>query len=140
MEEETRFRFGEAGRETMKNVIAAVLSDFVDSEEKPDDDKVIDEIEEYFEKTPYLYRAGYVWILRALEMAPLAMGYRRQFSNLSREEQVSVLDSFEKSGNYPQRAIILAVKVVVAVNYFSTPEMDRALGYDHRCLLEARGK
>lgn len=140
MEEETRFRFGEAGRETMKNVIAAVLSDFVDTQEKPDDDKVIDEIEEYFEKTPSLYRGGFVWILRALEMAPLAMGYRRQFSNLSREEQVSVLDSFEKSGNYPQRAIILAVKVVVAVNYFSTPEMDRALGYDHRCLLEARGK
>ena len=134
MVSDSEFRLGEGAYETMKNVVAAMVADFVDAE-KPDDEQVMAELEKYVGSLPSMYRMGMVWILRSLEIAPLVMGYRSQFSNLSREDQVKVLDSFEKSSNYIQRSIILALKIAIMIIYFSEPEMERAIGYDHRCLI-----
>ena len=126
MATDPEFSLGEGAGETMKNVVAAMIGDYVDVE-KPDDDRVMDEIEKYLGSLPSLYRMAMVWILRGLEVTPLAMGYRHQFSNLSREDQVKVLDAFEKSSNYIQRGIVMALKTAVVVVYFSEPEMEKAL-------------
>ena len=138
MAPESDFKFGEGGHETMKNVFNAVITGFADIEEKPDEDELVGEMEEFLATLPSLYRMGIVWILRVLEVAPYAMGHRQQFSSLARDDQVQVLESFEKSSNYVQRAIILALKSIVLLVYLSRPEVERALGYDHRCLLEKR--
>ena len=137
---EPDFRFGEAGFETMKNVFKAFVADFAEMEKRPDEDHLVREMEKYLGMIPSLYRMGIVWILRALEMAPLAMGFRRQFSNLDIDDQVKVLDAFEKSNNYLQRGIALGLKSIIIVIYFSEPEVEHALGYDHRCLLHAKGQ
>jgi hypothetical protein len=140
MEIEPGFKLGEGNYETMRSVLTAMIADHVDVEDAPDEDRVLSELEKFMGALPPLYRMGMVWLLRALEVAPLAMGYRRQFSNLSRKDQVKVLDSFEKSSNYVQRGMIMALKSPVMMIYFCQPEMEKALGYDHRCLAEARGE
>ena len=129
------FHLGEGGVETLKSLIAAMIGDAVDAAEKPDECAVVREVEAYLGLLPALYRMGMVWILRALEVAPLALGYRHQFSNLPREDRVRVLKDFEASNNYVQRGIILALKSQIAIIYFSEPTMEAALGYDHSCLL-----
>jgi len=135
---ETGFKFGEGGYESMKNVIMATIADYADMDQRPDEERLMREMELMLDSLPSLYRMGIVWILRALEMAPLAMGYRKQFSGLERDDQVKVLDAFEKSANYVQRGIILVLKSLVLVIYLSEPEVEQALGYDHKCLVEAR--
>lgn len=137
MPAEADFRFGEGGQETLKNVVAAMIGDYVEGA-KPDEDRMLQVMEEYVSGLPSLYRMGLIWILRALEVAPFAMGYRHQFSNLPREDQTKVLESFEKSANYVQRGAILILKCLILLNYFSEPEMEQAVGYDHRCLLEVK--
>lgn len=131
------FKFGEGATETMKNFIAAVIGDVAgaEMEKKPDDCHVISELEDYVSYLPSLIRMGLVWLIRGLEVAPLAMGYRHQFSNLTRGEQVKVLKSFEDSQNYLQRGIMIALKSQVMIIYFSEPEVEAAIGYRHECLL-----
>jgi hypothetical protein len=128
------FHLGEGGVETLKSLVAAMIGDAVDAAEKPDECAVVREVEAYLGLLPALYRMGMVWILRALEVAPLALGYRHQFSNLPREDRVQVLKDFEASNNYVQRGIILALKSQIAIVYFSEPTIEAALGYDHACL------
>ena len=132
------FHLGEGGVETARNVFAAVIGDFVPPDRKPDEDHLVREFERYVGELPSLYQTGLVWILRAIEMAPLAMGHRRQFSNLPREDQVKVLEAFENSNNYVQRGVLLGIKTAVVVLFFSEPGMEEALGYDHRCLADVR--
>lgn len=132
------FKLGEGAFETMKSVVSAMIGDYVDTD-KPDDELIMDELEKYLGSLPSLYRMGIVWILRGLEVAPLAMGYRHQFSNLTSEDRVKVLDSFEKSNNYIQRGMAMALKTAIMVIYFSEPQMDKALDYDHSCLRHETG-
>jgi len=137
MASDIEFRLGEGASETMKNLVGAMIGDFADVADKPDDDYLLDEIEKYIGSLPSLYQMGMVWILRAMEVAPLAMGYGHQFSNLSRDEQIRFLEAFEKSSNYVQRGVILALKTAVLLVYLSEPAIEHALGYDHKCLLES---
>jgi hypothetical protein len=137
MAPEADYQFGEGVQTTVKNLISAMIADAVDVE-KPDLDRVLKEMERFVGGLPSLYRIGMSGIIKALEMAPMAMGYRHQFSNLPREDQVKVLVAFEASNNYLQRGMILSLKSIVLINYFSEPEMERALGYDHQCLVDAR--
>jgi len=129
------FRFGEGATETVKNLMAVCIADAADLPEKPDMCRMIRELEDYVSYLPSLYRGGLVWIIRALEVAPLAMGYRRQFSNLSREDQIKFLAAFEASQNYVQRGVMIALKSQLLIIYFSEPEVEKALGYDHTCLV-----
>lgn len=129
------FRFGEGAAETVKNLIAASIADAADIPHKPDICHLVRELEDYVSRLPSLYRNGLVWIIRALEVAPLAMGYRRQFSNLPREDQMKFLAAFEASQSYVQRGIMVALKSQILIIYFSEPEVEKALGYDHTCLV-----
>ena len=140
MSEENGFKFGESAYETLKNVFMAYIGDFVDAEPRPDCEKVMSDLEDFIGRLPSLYRTGIVLILRGVEVAPYAMGYGHQFSSLGRDDQVRFLDAFEKSSNYIQRAISLALKSIIVMIYFSDHDMEQAVGYDHLCLVEAKGR
>jgi len=135
METEESFSFSESTTETLKSFILAVVHNAVDEDDKPDLDHLVNELEAYFGRMPALYRSGIIWLLRALEASPLMMGHRRRFSRLGREDQSKVLSGFENSGNYLQRASSLMLKTSVLIVYLSEPAIERALGYDHNCLL-----
>jgi len=136
MKQACAFSFGEGSFETMKNMVSALVCDFVEEEHRPDLDGVVSEIEDYMSGLPSIYRTAVEWSLRGLEAAPLLMGYRKQFGSLDLEDRVKVLESFEKSGNYLQRGLIVMLKVLVSVVFFSEPGIERAVGYDHKCLLD----
>ena len=104
------FKVGESGIVTIKNMIAAMICDHIEGDRRPDLDQIVIEVERYLAGLSPLYRSGYLWLLRALEKAPLVMGYRHQFSKLGREDQVKVLDAIEKGSNYIQRILFLSLK------------------------------
>jgi len=129
------FQVGKSGLVTIKNMIAAMITDHIEEERRPDPDQMALEVERYLAGLSPLYRSGYLWLLRALEKAPLVMGYRRQFSNLGREDQVKVLDSIEKGNNYIQRILFLSLKTAALLMVMSEPKVEEAIGYEHSCLL-----
>jgi hypothetical protein len=129
------FHFGEGATETVKNLFAAIIGDAADIPVKPDPDRLVSELEIYMSYVPPLIRMGLVMIIRGMEVAPLAMGYGRQFSNLSPEDRVKALAEFEASQNYVQRGVMIGLKGQLMIIYFSEPEVEQALGYDHSCLL-----
>lgn len=130
------FSLGDDVCQTIKNALSAIVHDFVDGGDKPDLDAVVQDVEDFIGGMPAMHRGGLTWMFKGLEMAPLAMGYRSKFSNLEREEQVDVLDRFEKSDNYVQRGTILGLKNVLVMIYFGRPEIEKILGYDHKCLTD----
>ena len=129
------FHFGEGATETVKNLFAAMIGDAAEIPVKPDPNRLVSELENYLTYLPSLIRMGLVMIIRGMEVAPLAMGYGRQFSNLSPEDRVKALADFEASQNYVQRGVMIGLKGQLMIIYFSEPEVERALGYDHSCLL-----
>ena len=129
------FHFGEGATETVKNLFAAIIGDAAELPVKPDPCRLVSELEAYMSHLPSLIRTGLVLIIHGMEVAPLALGYRHQFSNLSRADQVKALADFEVSQNYVQRGIMMGLKSQIMIIYFSEPEVEQALGYDHSCLL-----
>ncbi|MCK7467853.1 MAG: hypothetical protein MZU91_06845 [Desulfosudis oleivorans] len=59
--------------------------------------RLVGELEDYMSYQPPLIRMGLLMMIRGMEVAPLALGYRHQFSNLSKEDQVKALADFEAS-------------------------------------------
>lgn len=122
----------------IKQVMLAIVADFIPKDKRPDDDRMVEMIDRFVTGMPSLYRSGFLLLLRGLEMSPLAMGYRSKFSNLTREQQVEVLDRYEQSELFIQRATVLGLKNLIVMVYFSEETVEKLLGYDHQCLLEAR--
>jgi hypothetical protein len=136
VDEERDFCLSEDVCETAKHALKAIVADFTGSDAVPSDEEMMAAVERFIGKMPALHRKGWQWLVRALEMSPLAMGYRRKFSNLSRSEQVEVLQRYEASSNYIQRGTVLGLKNVLVLIFFTLPQVERLVGYDHNCLLE----
>jgi hypothetical protein len=129
------FRLDDDVRGVTLHVIKALVSDYITEGPIPGDEELMKTVDTFIAKMPPLLRTGWQWMVRALEMSPLAMGYRRKFSNLSREEQVEVLLKYEDSQNYIQRGTVLGLKNLLVMIFFSIPEVENIIGYDHKCLL-----
>ena len=136
----SEFELGKANLEILKTLIQRVISDAVDIEEKPELDKVVQETEKFLGKLSRLYRMGLLAFMRLLEMGPLVIGFRHTFTNLTEEDQLKYLDTVETTKNYAIRGIILSLKSVIILVYFSEPEAEKAIGYDRTCLLKAQAQ
>lgn len=130
------FELGKANLEIIKTLVQRVISDAVDTKDKPDLDKVVEEIEKFLAKLTRLYRMGLLFFLRLLDMGPLVLGFRHTFTHLPEEDQLKYLNTIERSKNYAIRGIIQALKSVVILVYFSEPEAEKAVGYDCECLVK----
>jgi len=133
------FKLGKHHRRIVSSLTGAIVAHAAGPDEKPDEQAVLKGVEEFISCLPLLHRVGLLLLLSALEFMPLISGYWRRFSSLSRSEQTSFLNRLENSRFYACRAIGLAVKCTVVVNYFAQPEVERALGYTHACLIEHPG-
>jgi len=134
MIEETRL--GKASLETIRNFVQAMIHQEADFSPKPDLNQVVNEIDELVSKTPILIRSAMIALIKSLEMSALLHGYRHTFSHLSPEEQKEYLYKMEDSSNYAFRAIVLGIKTITFLVYFSEPEAEKAVGFDRKCLLE----
>jgi hypothetical protein len=118
-------------------MINATVGAWVDTPEKPTEETIICEFTKVLAVLPAIYRLGFIMMFKGLEVSPLTLGFRRRFSNLAIEDQIKVLEALEGSKIYLRRAII-GLKSMVLMTYFSTTEMEKAIGYDHRCLLDLK--
>ena len=131
-------RLSESTRETLRHFILAMIHQEADFSPKPELEKVINEMEDLINHAPTLLRAGLIMLIKSLEMAPLAQGFRHTFSNLDPENQKKFLYKLENSSNYLFREIIIGLKTLAFIVYFSEPEAEKPVGYDRKCLLEVK--
>ena len=127
---------GESTRETLRHFIQVMLQREADFEPKPDLDAVLDKLDLMMSRMTQLIRTGVTVLIKSVEMSTLAMGYRHYFSNLPPAEQEEYLNKMERSSTYAFRAIIMGVKTLVFLVYFSQPEAEKAVGFDGKCLFE----
>jgi len=133
-------RLSDTNRETIRQFILAMIHREADFSPKPDLEKVVNEFDELVSTSPTLIRMSLITLIKSLELSTIAQGYRHTFSKLSPEEQKEYLYKMEKSTNYAFRTIILVIKTLVFLCYFSEPEAERAVGYDGKCLVDARAE
>jgi hypothetical protein len=138
MEGAKEFRLDNDVRVVTLHVLKALVADYITEGPIPADEQLLTTVDTFMNKMPPMLRTGWQWMVRALEMSPLAMGYRRKFTNLSREEQVEVLLKYEDSQNYVQRGTVLGLKNLLVMIFFSIPEIEDIIGYDHKCLLDVK--
>ncbi len=91
----------------------------------------------YLDGLPWHMRLGLGWGLRALELSPLVLRGHR-FSRLSAGARARFLTSLERTRCYPVRAATLGLKSAIVMVCFDDVAVERAIGYEHRCLLVDR--
>ena len=138
MGEENETSLGEEVYEIIVQILKALVADFVEPGKGPSEEEMMAAAKDFLEGLPPLHRRGLAWMVRAVEVSPLTMGFRHRFSHLSRKEQVEVLERYEKSGNYLQRGMILGLKSLLLIVFYSLPRVEELLGYDYKCLLEVK--
>jgi len=132
------FRMSDANRETIRQFILAMIHREADFDPKPDLEKVVNLYDEMISTLPTLLRGSMNVLIKTLELSTIAQGYRHTFSHLSPEQQKQYLYKMENSSNYAFRGVMLGVKTMALLVYFSEPEAEKAVGYDGKCLVEAR--
>jgi len=131
-------RLSDANRETVRQFIQAFIQREADFDPKPDLEKVVNEFDDFISHAPTIYRMSLITFIKSLELSTIAQGYRHTFSKLSPQEQKDYLNKMENSSNYAFRGIVLGVKTMMIIVYFSEPEAERAVGYDGKCLADAK--
>jgi hypothetical protein len=131
-------RLSDANRETIRQFLQAFIQREGEFDPKPDLEKVVNEFDEFISRASIIYRMSMITLVKSLELSTIAQGYRHTFSKLSPQEQKDYLNKMENSSNYAFRGIALGVKSIAILIYFSEPEAERALGYDGKCLADAK--
>jgi hypothetical protein len=129
-------RLSESNRETLRNFIATMIQRTADFGPKPDLERVVNSLDEFISSMNGRNRAQLFVLIQALERGTITQGFRHYFSNLNPDEQRQYLYKMEASSNYAFRGIILAIKSITFIVYFSEPEAMQAVGFDGKCLLE----
>ena len=79
-------------------------------------------------------------LLYVIEMAPLALGFKRRFRRLSVEDRARYIDAIEHSRNPHVRQISKLVKGAAFLSYYGDDDIMRRVGYDPDVKLERSRK
>ena len=129
-------RLSEANRETIRQFLLTMIHRDADFEPKPALERVLNLCDEFVTDLPTLIRASMFMLIKSLELSTIAQGYRHTFSKLSPEQQKEYLLKMENSSSYAFRGVILGIKSLAFIVYFSEPEAEKAVGYDGKCLTD----
>ena len=80
--------------------------------------------------SPRLNAIGMRALLHALELLPLALGYRGRLRRLPVAERVSFIDRVEHSGNRHVRQLTKLLKGAAFLAYYGDDAVMRQIGYD----------
>ncbi|MCC6159921.1 MAG: hypothetical protein IT350_17850 [Deltaproteobacteria bacterium] len=81
-------------------------------------------------------RRGFVALAWFFEWLPVLIGEFSRFSRLSVERRLRVLDRCEKSALSAFRQIAQMLKLVIYLQYYSEPVVERALGIEAPCVFD----
>ena len=85
---------------------------------------------EWLDRAPRLNAVALRAALRVLDAAPLALGYKRRFRALPKQDRIAVTQRVEKS-NLPQlRQVAKALRGIAFLCYYGDDGLMRRLGYD----------
>ena len=79
-----------------------------------------------------IHANGFRYILRALEWGTLA-SRGRHFTDLTREAQREVLETWSEPEVMPRRIAGESLKAVLGMAYFANPEVQRSMGWRAGC-------
>jgi hypothetical protein len=88
----------------------------------------------YFDRwlchSPRQNRVGLKAVLWALELGPLAGGFRHRMRRLSEPERIRWLHTIEKSRHSPVRQVVKLIKGAAFLSYYGDDAIMRRIGYD----------
>ena len=84
----------------------------------------------WLDLAPKLNAAGLRAAVAALEMGPLALGYRRRLRKLPRAQRVDYLLALERHRAPPVRQAVKALKGIAFLCYYGDDAIMKRLGYD----------
>jgi hypothetical protein len=87
-------------------------------------------LESWLDQAPKLNAAGLRAAITALDMAPLALGFRKRLRNLDTAQRTRFLTALETSSRAPVRQAIKALKGIAFLTYYGDDAIMRTLGYD----------
>jgi hypothetical protein len=115
----------------------AIFTTFADTVVAPEPDlPAIDRtdaaraLESWLDQAPKLNAAGVRAAITALDLAPLALGFRKRLRNLDKAQRARYLQALEASPRAPIRQATKALKGIAFLTYYGDDEIMRTLGYD----------
>lgn len=89
--------------------------------------------------SPAINARGVRALLLALEVMPLALGYRGRFRRLAVDERVRFVKAVERSQNRHLRQLVKVLKGAAFLAYYGDDDVMRRVGYDAQANVE-RGR
>ncbi len=102
----------------------------------PDEARTVDRAIEHIRAQTPDVRRGFVALAWFFEWLPVFMGEFARFSNLTRERRLRMLERCEKSALSALRQIAQMLKLVIYLQYYSEPAVERALGIEAPCAFD----
>jgi hypothetical protein len=87
-------------------------------------------LSEWLGLAPKLNAAGLRAAIVALDLAPLAQGYRRRLRKLPRDDRAQVVQRIEKHKSPQVRQAVKALKGIAFLCYYGDDGLMKRLGYD----------
>lgn len=95
---------------------------------------VADKVDELLHYFPPDFRFGFRMLMRGIQLSSLFSLRFTRFTRMTLEDRVSFLETMEESWFYPRRAIIVALKALVCLVFYSDPKVEAILGYSIGCV------
>ena len=87
-------------------------------------------LESWLDQAPKLNALALRAAIRALDVAPLALGFRRRLRHLDNAQRARYLDILEHSSQAAVRQATKALKGIAFLTYYGDDHIMRTLGYD----------
>lgn len=80
------------------------------------------------------FRFGLRMLLRFLQISPVFSMKFTTFTRMSLEDRIAYIQKWEDGRFYPRRTIILLLKALVCLVFYSDPRVEASLGYSTGCV------
>ena len=87
-------------------------------------------LDDWLTRAPRVNAAALRAAINALDLGPLALGFRKRLRNLDPDQRASYLRKLETSSSAPVRQATKALKGIAFLTYYGDDRVMRTLGYD----------
>jgi hypothetical protein len=98
---------------------------------------VAERVATWIDRSPGPMKNRYRLLIRAWDLGPLfARGYMKRFHRLDPEKQEKWVAATHHSRRLDRRMPVTLLKQLIYLTYASSPEVEKAIGYDYTCRLD----
>lgn len=98
---------------------------------------VVERVGSWIDRSPRSMKKRYRLLIRAWDLGPLfARGYMKRFHRLAPAKQEQWVAATHHSRRLDRRIPVTLLKQLIYLTYASSPEVEKAIGFDYTCRLD----